>query len=85
MPEHSSWLTLILSHFRETLDHNADMLGESIVGKQAPSWHSFEPLAASLFIGCSGEGVVAPRVLLPDADTGCPSTDQAVDDTKAAI
>ena len=50
MPEHSSWLTLILSHFRETLDHNADMLGESIVGKQAPTWHSFEPLAASLFI-----------------------------------
>ena len=50
MPEHSSWLTLILSHFRETLDHNADMLGESIVGKQAPTWQSFEPLAASLFI-----------------------------------
>ena len=50
MPEHSSWLTLILSHFRDTLDHNADMLGESLVGKQAPSWHSFEPLAASLFI-----------------------------------
>lgn len=50
MPEHSSWLTLILSHFRETLDHNADMLGESLVGKQAPTWHSFEPLAASLFI-----------------------------------
>ena len=50
MPEHSSWLTLILSHFRETLDHNADVLGESLVGKQAPTWHSFEPLAASLFI-----------------------------------
>jgi len=50
MPEHSSWLTLILSHFRETLDHNADMLGESIVGKQSPTWHGFEPLAASLFI-----------------------------------
>jgi len=50
MPEHSSWLTLILSHFRETLDHNADMLGESFVGKQSPTWHSFEPLAASLFI-----------------------------------
>lgn len=50
MPEHSSWLTLILSHFRETLEHNADMLGESIVGKQAPTWHGFEPLVASLFI-----------------------------------
>src|SRR4051794_24231875 len=50
MPEHSSWLTLILSHFRETLDHNAQLLGDSIVGKQPPTWHSFEPLAASLFI-----------------------------------
>jgi len=50
MPEHSSWLTLILSHFRDTLDHNAQLLGDSIVGKQPPTWHSFEPLAASLFV-----------------------------------
>ena len=50
MPEHSSWLTLILSHFRETLEHNASMLGDSIVGKHAPGWHSFEPLVASLLV-----------------------------------
>jgi F-type H+-transporting ATPase subunit a len=50
MPEHSNWLTLILSHFRETLEHNADLLGDSVVGKQPPTWQSFEPLAASLFV-----------------------------------
>ena len=50
MLEHSSWLTLILSHFRETLEHNADMLGDSVVGKHAPTWHGFEPLVASLFV-----------------------------------
>ena len=50
MPEHSSWLTLILSHFKDTLEHNADVLGDSVVGKQAPTWHGFEPLFASLFV-----------------------------------
>ena len=50
MPEHSSWLTLILSHFRDTLEHNANMLGDTVVGKHAPTWHGFEPLVASLFI-----------------------------------
>lgn len=50
MPEHSSWLTLILSHFRETLEHNAHVLGDSVVGGHPPSWHGFEPLFASLFV-----------------------------------
>jgi F-type H+-transporting ATPase subunit a len=50
MPEHSSWLTLILSHFRETLEHNSQLIGYSIYGKRAPGWHSFEPLFASLFV-----------------------------------
>jgi F-type H+-transporting ATPase subunit a len=50
MPEHSSWLTLILSHFRETLEHNADILGDTLVGEHAPTWQSFEPLVAALFI-----------------------------------
>ncbi len=50
MPEHSSWLTLILSHFRETLDHNADALGDTVVGGHSPTWQSFEGLAASLFV-----------------------------------
>jgi len=50
MPEHSSWLTLILSHFRDTLEHNADVLGDTLIGKHAPTWQSFEPLAASLLV-----------------------------------
>jgi F-type H+-transporting ATPase subunit a len=50
MPEHSSWLTLILSHFRETLEHNAQVLGDTVVGGHAPTWQSFEGLAASLFV-----------------------------------
>ncbi len=51
MPEHSSFLTLLLAHIRETLDHNAHgILGESIVGHQSPSWQSFEPLAGSILV-----------------------------------
>ena len=50
MPEHASFLTLILAHFKDTLEHNTELLGASIVGKVPPTWHSFEPLAASLFV-----------------------------------
>lgn len=50
MPEHTSFLTLILAHFRETFEHNKALLGDSVVGHVPASWHSFEPLAASLFI-----------------------------------
>lgn len=50
MPEHANFLTLILAHFRETLEHNSSLLGDSVVGKVPPSWASFEPLAASLFV-----------------------------------
>jgi len=51
MPEHSSFLTLLLAHIRETLDHNAHgVLGESIVGHQSPTWQSFEPLAGSILV-----------------------------------
>ena len=50
MPEHSSFLTLILAHFRETLEHNTSLLGQSIVAKTDPTWQSFEPLAASILV-----------------------------------
>ncbi len=50
MPEHSSFITLLLSHIESTLDHNAHLLGKSVVGGIEPSWQSFEPLAASLFV-----------------------------------
>jgi F-type H+-transporting ATPase subunit a len=48
MPEHANFLTLVLAHFRDTLDHNTWLLGRSIVGDHEPTWASFEPLAASL-------------------------------------
>jgi len=47
MPDHASWLTLILAHIRGTLDHNAGMLGETVLGGEAPTWHSWEPIAAA--------------------------------------
>jgi F-type H+-transporting ATPase subunit a len=50
MPEHASFLTLLLSCFRENLDHNAQVLGQSFVGKHPPTWRNFEPLGASLSV-----------------------------------
>jgi F-type H+-transporting ATPase subunit a len=50
VPDHTSWLTLLLQGFAETLDHNAHVIGESFVGKKPASWQSFEPIAMSLII-----------------------------------
>jgi len=50
MPEHANFLTLVLAHFRDTLEHNTSILGRSVVGSEEPTWASFEPLAASLFV-----------------------------------
>jgi len=50
MPEHATWLTLLLAHVKDTLDHNASVLGDSVVGDHPPSWASFEPIAAALFV-----------------------------------
>jgi F-type H+-transporting ATPase subunit a len=47
MPEHSSWLTLILAHIKDALSENAHHLGESFIGHEAPTWQSWEPLAAA--------------------------------------
>ena len=50
MPEHSSFLTFFLAHIKDTLEHNADALGTSVMGHQEPTWASFEPLAAALLV-----------------------------------
>jgi F-type H+-transporting ATPase subunit a len=50
MPEHANFLTLILAHFRDTLEHNTSLLGRSVVGDVEPTWASFEPLTASLLM-----------------------------------
>jgi F-type H+-transporting ATPase subunit a len=50
MPEHSSFITLLLAHMKETLAANASAFGNTIIGHHQPTWHGFEPLVASLFI-----------------------------------
>jgi F-type H+-transporting ATPase subunit a len=50
VPDHTSWLTLLLSGFADTLDHNAAVIGESFVGKKPATWQSFEPIAMSVLI-----------------------------------
>jgi len=50
MPDHASWLTLILAHAKDTLEHNAHLLGAAIIGGEKPEWFSWEPIAASLLV-----------------------------------
>lgn len=50
MPEHANWLTLLLAHVKDTLEHNTDLVGDSMLGEHAPTWQSFEPIAASLLV-----------------------------------
>jgi len=50
MPEHSTWLTLVLAHVKDTLQHNARHLGATFVGGETPTWQSWEPLASSVFV-----------------------------------
>jgi F-type H+-transporting ATPase subunit a len=69
MPEHTSWLTLILGYMHETLDANAGALGESVIKHEAPSWRSFEPMAAALFVTLIVLGIalrVRSRLQNPD-------------------
>ena len=50
MPEHASWFTLLLAHVRDTLSHNAAVLGHTVLNDDAPTWMSFEPVIVSLFV-----------------------------------
>jgi F-type H+-transporting ATPase subunit a len=47
MPEHSTWLTFALGYVKDTLSHNASVIGDSFIGHLEPSWQSFEPITAS--------------------------------------
>jgi F-type H+-transporting ATPase subunit a len=69
MPEHTSWFTLLLAHMHETLDQNAQAFGESVIKHEAPSWRSFEPMAAALFVTLIVLGIalrVRSRLQNPD-------------------
>ncbi|HWO08104.1 MAG TPA: F0F1 ATP synthase subunit A [Polyangiaceae bacterium] len=50
MPEHTSFLTLLLSYARENLAHNAEYLGDTFVKGQKPSWQSTEPIIAAVIV-----------------------------------
>lgn len=50
MPEHTSFLTLLLSHAKETLAHNAGYLGDTFVNGQKPTWQSTEPIIAAVIV-----------------------------------
>jgi F-type H+-transporting ATPase subunit a len=50
MPEHTSFLTMVLGYMRETLDQNATNIGNTFIGNKPPSWHSFEPITAALLL-----------------------------------
>ncbi len=74
MPEHSSWLTLILAHMKDALSENAYHLGETMIGHEAPTWHSWEPLAAAslmmlfvlLFASSVGSKIKGEAGLIPE-------------------
>lgn len=50
MPGHSTWLTFILAGLKDNLATNAHLIGQSVVNGHAPTWMSFEPIVAALFV-----------------------------------
>lgn len=50
MPGHSTWLTFILAGLKENLSSHAEIIGESVINGHAPTWMSFEPIVAALFV-----------------------------------
>ena len=50
MPEHTSFLTLLLAHAKETLAHNAGYLGNSFVNGTPPTWRSTEAFISALCV-----------------------------------
>lgn len=50
MPNHTTWLTFILGAMKDNLDANAEAIGYSIMNGHPPSWMSFEPIVAAIFV-----------------------------------
>lgn len=50
MPNHSTWLTFILGSMKENLETNTEAIGDSLVNGHPPTWMSFEPIAAAVFV-----------------------------------
>jgi F-type H+-transporting ATPase subunit a len=49
MPEHTTFLTYLLSKL-PALQHNADAIGYSFIGRRDPTWRSFEAVLTSLLV-----------------------------------
>jgi F-type H+-transporting ATPase subunit a len=50
MPNHTTWLTFILGAMKDNLDANAEAIGNSLMNGHPPSWMSFEPIIAAIFV-----------------------------------
>lgn len=50
MPEHSSWLSLLLEGAKENLEANAKFIGDSFIMGKPADWLTFEPLIASALV-----------------------------------
>lgn len=50
MPGHSTWLTFLLAQAKESLSHNARLVGDTFIGHAAADWHVWEPIAASFLV-----------------------------------
>jgi F-type H+-transporting ATPase subunit a len=52
VPEHTSFLTLLLAHAKETLAHNVGYLGDTFVDGKPPTWQSAEPILSAFIVAC---------------------------------
>ena len=50
MPNHTTWLTFILGAMKDNLAANAEAIGNSLMNGHPPSWMSFEPIIAAIFV-----------------------------------
>jgi len=50
MPGHSTWFTFLLAGLKDNLSRNASLIGDSIINGHPPTWMSFEPIVAALFV-----------------------------------
>lgn len=77
MPEHSSLMTFVLSWFKDNLDRNLGLIGETLLDKTPPEWTSFEPIAAAVLVaGLIVVMTLMVRAKLQDPESGVVPDDQ---------
>jgi len=50
MPGHSTWLTFLLAGLKGNLERNSELIGNTLINGHAPTWMSFEPIVAAVFV-----------------------------------